>query len=161
MLPSAASASSSGRKTATITASSATYGSFTRTFSLPRSVDAARSSPNYRDGILEIAIPKLEEAQPKQIQINVKAKPSVEGDQRLIARVRCGFRGPPTGGLFICEVRHLRRCEEPVIGGSSDSIHFSSKQLSSSAYRFLGVARAACSVIRGGDRRSLRRPRRG
>jgi HSP20 family molecular chaperone IbpA len=26
---------------------------------------------NYRDGILEIEIPKLEEAKPKQIQINV------------------------------------------------------------------------------------------
>jgi HSP20 family molecular chaperone IbpA len=28
---------------------------------------------NYRDGILEIEIPKLEEAKPKQIQINVGA----------------------------------------------------------------------------------------
>jgi len=48
-----------------------TYGSFTRTFSLPRTVDATAISANYRDGILEIEIPKLEEAKPKQIQINV------------------------------------------------------------------------------------------
>jgi HSP20 family protein len=50
-----------------------TYGSFTRTFSLPRTVDATAISANYRDGILEIEIPKLEEAKPKQIQINVGA----------------------------------------------------------------------------------------
>jgi HSP20 family protein len=48
-----------------------TYGSFTRTFSLPRTVDANSIAANYRDGILEIEIPKLEEAKPKQIQINV------------------------------------------------------------------------------------------
>src|ERR1044071_10359667 len=50
-----------------------TYGSFVRTFSLPRSVDANRISANYVNGVLEIEIPKLEEAKPKQIQINVKA----------------------------------------------------------------------------------------
>jgi HSP20 family protein len=48
-----------------------TYGSFTRTFSLPRTVDASSIAAHYRDGILEIEIPKLEEAKPKQIQINV------------------------------------------------------------------------------------------
>lgn len=48
-----------------------TYGSFVRTFSLPRSVDAGRIAATYRDGILEIEIPKLEEAKPKQIAINV------------------------------------------------------------------------------------------
>jgi HSP20 family protein len=50
-----------------------TYGGFTRTFSLPRTVDASSIAANYRDGILEIEIPKLEEAKPKQIQINVGA----------------------------------------------------------------------------------------
>jgi HSP20 family protein len=50
-----------------------TYGSFTRTFSLPRTVDPSAIAANYRDGILEIEIPKLEEAKPKQIQINVGA----------------------------------------------------------------------------------------
>ena len=48
-----------------------TYGSFSRSFSLPRTVDASAIAANYRDGILEIEIPKLEEAMPKQIQINV------------------------------------------------------------------------------------------
>jgi HSP20 family protein len=50
-----------------------TYGSFTRTFSLPRTVDANSIAASYRDGILEIEIPKLEEAKPKQIQIHVGA----------------------------------------------------------------------------------------
>ena len=50
------------------------YGSFTRTFSLPRSVDASQIVADYRNGILEISIPKKEEARPKQIAINVNQK---------------------------------------------------------------------------------------
>jgi HSP20 family protein len=46
------------------------YGSFVRSFSLPRSVDPNRIVATYKNGILEIEIPKLEEAKPKQIQIN-------------------------------------------------------------------------------------------
>lgn len=48
-----------------------TYGTFERTFSLPRSVDAAKISANYVNGVLEVEIPKLEEAKPKQIAINI------------------------------------------------------------------------------------------
>ncbi|HJT16145.1 MAG TPA: Hsp20/alpha crystallin family protein [Thermoanaerobaculia bacterium] len=50
------------------------YGSFVRTFSLPRGIDANKITAAYRNGILEIEIPKLEEAKPKQIQINVNQK---------------------------------------------------------------------------------------
>lgn len=50
------------------------YGSFTRTFSLPRSVDASQIVADYRNGVLEISIPKREEAKPKQIAINVNQK---------------------------------------------------------------------------------------
>lgn len=50
------------------------YGSFTRSFTLPRSVDGARIVASYRNGVLEIEIPKKEESRPKQIQINVNAK---------------------------------------------------------------------------------------
>ena len=46
------------------------YGSFVRTFSLPRSVDATGIVASYRNGVLEIEIPKKEEAKPRQIQIN-------------------------------------------------------------------------------------------
>jgi HSP20 family protein len=50
------------------------YGSFTRTFSLPRSVEASQIVADYRNGVLEITIPKKEEARPKQIAINVNQK---------------------------------------------------------------------------------------
>lgn len=50
------------------------YGSFTRSFSLPRTVDAGQIVANYRNGVLEIEIPKKEEAKPKQIAINVGGK---------------------------------------------------------------------------------------
>lgn len=49
------------------------YGSFTRTFTLPRSIDAAQIAANYRNGVLEIEIPKKEESRPKQIEINVNS----------------------------------------------------------------------------------------
>jgi HSP20 family protein len=54
------------------------YGTFVRTFSLPRSVDATKITANYVNGILEIEIPKLEEAKPKQIQINVGSQKQIE-----------------------------------------------------------------------------------
>ena len=47
------------------------YGSFTRSFSLPRSVDVAQIVASYRNGVLEIEIPKKEEARARQIEINV------------------------------------------------------------------------------------------
>lgn len=55
-----------------------TYGSFVRSFSLPRSVDVSHIVANYRNGILEIEIPKKEESKPKQIQINVGAQKQLD-----------------------------------------------------------------------------------
>ena len=54
------------------------YGSFVRTFTLPRSVDANKIAASYKNGILEIEIPKLEEAKPKQIQINVNSPQQIK-----------------------------------------------------------------------------------
>jgi HSP20 family protein len=45
------------------------YGTFSRSFSLPRTVDAERIEANYRDGVLNIRIPKREETKPRQIEI--------------------------------------------------------------------------------------------
>ncbi len=47
------------------------YGSFTRTFTLPNTVDAEKVSANYDKGVLKIALPKKAEAKPKQIKVNV------------------------------------------------------------------------------------------
>ncbi|HYC93035.1 MAG TPA: Hsp20/alpha crystallin family protein [Thermoanaerobaculia bacterium] len=54
------------------------YGTFTRTFTLPRSVDGTKITANYRNGVLEVEIPKKEESRPKQIQINVNAGKQLE-----------------------------------------------------------------------------------
>lgn len=48
-----------------------TYGTFSRSFTLPRTVDAEKIAATYRDGILEIEVPKKEEAKPKHIKIAV------------------------------------------------------------------------------------------
>jgi len=45
------------------------YGSFSRSMTLPAAVDANRIEAGYKDGVLEIVIPKSEEAKPKQIKI--------------------------------------------------------------------------------------------
>ncbi len=47
------------------------YGTFTRTFSLPNSIDADKVTANYKDGVLTLTMPKKEEAKPKTIKINV------------------------------------------------------------------------------------------
>jgi len=47
------------------------YGAFTRTFSLPNSVDADKVAANFKDGVLTLTMPKKEEAKPKTIKINV------------------------------------------------------------------------------------------
>ncbi|HEX4825368.1 MAG TPA: Hsp20/alpha crystallin family protein [Candidatus Polarisedimenticolaceae bacterium] len=46
------------------------YGAFTRSFSLPTTVDAARIAATYKDGVLEVIVPKAEMAKPKRVEIN-------------------------------------------------------------------------------------------
>ena len=48
------------------------YGSFSRSFTLPNTVDAARISASYKDGVLTIRLPQREEAKPKQIEVSVE-----------------------------------------------------------------------------------------
>lgn len=48
------------------------YGSFSRSFSLPPTVETEKIKAAMRDGLLEVLIPKKEEAKPKEIQIEVK-----------------------------------------------------------------------------------------
>jgi HSP20 family protein len=49
-----------------------TYGTFSRSFSLPPTVDTGRVSADYKNGVLTIALPMREEAKPKQIQVQVQ-----------------------------------------------------------------------------------------
>ena len=48
------------------------YGSFQRSFTLPTTVKATKSMQSYKDGVLQISLPKAEEAKPKQIEVKVK-----------------------------------------------------------------------------------------
>jgi HSP20 family protein len=48
-----------------------TYGSFTRSFTLPNVVDTEKIKAEYRDGVLRVTLPTKEEAKPKQISISV------------------------------------------------------------------------------------------
>ncbi len=45
------------------------YGKFSRSFSLPMQVDTRNIKANYKDGILQISLPKAEESKPKRIDI--------------------------------------------------------------------------------------------
>jgi HSP20 family protein len=45
------------------------YGNFVRSFSLPRTVDSSRISAKYSNGVLDIVLPKAEEAKPKRVEI--------------------------------------------------------------------------------------------
>ena len=46
-----------------------TYGSFSRSFSLPANADGGRVTASFANGVLTIEVPKVEEAKPKVISI--------------------------------------------------------------------------------------------
>jgi HSP20 family protein len=46
------------------------YGAFSRSFTLPATVDSARVDASYQDGVLTVKLPRREETRPKQIPIN-------------------------------------------------------------------------------------------
>jgi HSP20 family protein len=50
------------------------YGKFFRSFALPPNVDTAKISASYQNGILEVVVPKKEEAKPKSIKLELKKK---------------------------------------------------------------------------------------
>src|SRR5712671_4353222 len=47
------------------------YGSFTRTFTLPNTVDQENVQADYEKGVLKVKLAKKAEAKPKQIKVNV------------------------------------------------------------------------------------------
>jgi HSP20 family protein len=47
------------------------YGNFYRALTLPKTVDANNIKATYQNGVLELTLPKIEEAKPKQISISV------------------------------------------------------------------------------------------
>ena len=54
------------------------YGSFTRSFTLPSSIDTGQVSAHYEKGVLKINLAKKAEAKPKQIKVNVRGEKTLE-----------------------------------------------------------------------------------
>jgi HSP20 family protein len=54
------------------------YGSFSRTFTLPNTVNTESVSADYEKGVLKIKLAKKAEATPKQIKINVGGEKTLE-----------------------------------------------------------------------------------
>jgi len=46
------------------------YGKFSRTFRMPRNVEAGKVHATFADGVLTLELPKTEESRPRQIEIN-------------------------------------------------------------------------------------------
>jgi HSP20 family protein len=49
------------------------YGTFSRSFSLPQTVDTAKVGAEYKNGVLTVRLPLREEAKPRQIKVDVAA----------------------------------------------------------------------------------------
>jgi HSP20 family protein len=49
------------------------YGTFSRSFTLPRTVDTAKVAAEYKNGVLTVRLPLREEAKPRQIKVDVAA----------------------------------------------------------------------------------------
>lgn len=45
------------------------FGSYSRTIALPVEIDKSKAKASYKNGILEIILPKIEEVKPKEIEI--------------------------------------------------------------------------------------------
>ena len=58
------------------------YGSFTRSFTLPNTVDPEQVSANYDKGVLKVRLAKRAEAKPRQIKVNVGKTPETKGPGR-------------------------------------------------------------------------------
>jgi HSP20 family protein len=54
------------------------YGSFTRTFTLPNTVDHEKVQADYDKGVLNVQLAKKAEAKPKQIKVNVGSQKTLE-----------------------------------------------------------------------------------
>lgn len=48
-----------------------TFGAFSRSFTLPPTVDAGKIGAEFKNGVLSVSLPLREEAKPRQIQVTV------------------------------------------------------------------------------------------
>jgi HSP20 family protein len=50
------------------------YGSFTRTFTLPSTINVEGVQAEFKEGVLRVSLPKREEVRPRQIEIAIKTE---------------------------------------------------------------------------------------
>ncbi len=55
------------------------FGTFSRTVTLPQGVNEDAIKADYRDGVLEVRVPKPEEQKPKRIQVGTSEQKTIEG----------------------------------------------------------------------------------
>ncbi|MEO0072884.1 MAG: Hsp20/alpha crystallin family protein [candidate division WOR-3 bacterium] len=48
------------------------YGSFSRTIPIPTTIDKSQAKATYKDGILEIVLPKAESEKPKELKLEIE-----------------------------------------------------------------------------------------
>ena len=59
------------------------FGTFSRTVTLPAGVNEEQVKADYKDGVLEIHVPKPEEQKPKRIQVGTTSSPqTIEGNKK-------------------------------------------------------------------------------
>jgi HSP20 family protein len=51
-----------------------TYGAFSRSFSLPNTVNSEAIGAEYKNGVLTVTLPKREESKPRQVKVTVNAE---------------------------------------------------------------------------------------
>jgi HSP20 family protein len=56
-----------------------TYGSFSRSFTLPEGIKAEQINADLRDGVLSVLVPKTVEAQPKKIPVGTSSPEAKKG----------------------------------------------------------------------------------
>src|SRR3989440_12184673 len=57
------------------------YGSFTRSFTLPNTVETENVSATYDKGVLKVKLAKKAEAKPKQIKVNIGGEKTLESKE--------------------------------------------------------------------------------
>ncbi len=58
------------------------YGSFSRSFTLPNTVDPEQVNAEFENGVLKVKLAKRAEAKPKQIKVNIGGGKQIEGKEK-------------------------------------------------------------------------------
>ena len=99
------------------------YGSFTRSFTLPNTVNTEDINASYDNGVLNIRLAKRAEAKPKQIKVSVGSQKCIEGKKPESSDPRCQKQFSCYCGRV---VRAFRPASEPPLRPESASADGSS-----------------------------------